>query len=217
MRKIFVLFLLFAMMLSFAACGTSEEDRANNVEPQISQMKAICELSVMECYYHNVAKYYQENAERGFLGIGRKDKHFWIEYSGIVKLGVDVSLVNVEIDDTQISITIPEAKVLGCKVDTSSLSTDSYIVDKDSADVTAEDEIKAFGEAQAYLQESAAKDRALLANAQQRAMSLLEDYILNIGNIAGKQYSLKWIYIDAEGNPLSTQTDTPITERETTP
>lgn len=216
MRKIFVLFVLFAMLLSLVACSANKGDRMDNVEPQISQMKAICELSVMECYYHNVAKYYQEDAERGFLGIGHKDKRFWIEYSGIVKLGVDVSLVSVEIDDTQITITIPEAEVLGCKVDTSSLSADSYIVDKDSADVTAEDEIKAFGEAQAYLQEAAAKDRALLANAQQRAMSLLEDYILNIGNIAGKQYSLKWLYIDAEGNPLSTQTDTPTTESEPT-
>lgn len=200
MKKILVLFLSMVMTISCIACGQQEI----NVEPKVSQMKAICELAVMECYYHNVAKYFEENAVKGFLGIGNKDKHFWIEYSGVVQLGIDVSLVSIEVSETQITITLPEAKVLGCKVDSASLSKDSFIVDKDSTDIEAADEIKAFEEAQSRLAETASSDKALLASAQQRLQALLEDYILNIGNAVGKQYSIKWIYVDSNGNTLGT-------------
>lgn len=181
------------------------------MEPEVSQMKAICELAVMECYYHNVAKYYEEDAS-GVLW-WKKDKQFWIEYSGVVKLGVDITSVNIEVNDTQVSITLPAAKVLGCKVDSASLTEDSFIVAKNSADVDASDEVKAFDEAQSKLQENAASDTALLASAQQQAQDLLEDYITNIGNAVGKEYTIKWIYTDATDNPLeATTTEASTTE-----
>ena len=168
------------------------------MEPQVSQMKAICELAVMECYcyYHNVAKFIQEDAQGALLW--KKDKQFWIEYSGVVKLGVDISLVTIEVNNTQITITLPAAKVLGCKVDSTSLTKDSFIVKKDSAKIEAADEVAAFEAAQRRLEETAASDTALLANAQQRAQALLEDYVTNIGNAVGIEYSLKWVYIDAQ-------------------
>ena len=194
--------------------GQRRVEEPVNMEPQASQMKAICELAVMECYYHNVAKYFEKDATRGILGIGKKDKHFWVEYSGVVKLGVDVSLVNIEVIDTQITITLPEAKVLGCKIESSSLSEDSFIVDKKSADIEGADEIAAFDEAQSKLEENAANDKTLLANAQQRAQNLLEEYITNIGNAVGKQYSIKWSYVDANGNPLGTVANDTATSTE---
>lgn len=211
MKKIVSLFLAIFMSLTCAACSNQTKEPIN-IEPKVSQMKAICELAVMECYYHNVAKYFDKDAVKGFLGIGNKDKHFWIEYSGIVKLGIDVSLVNIEVDDTQITITIPEAKVLGCKVDSASLSDKSFIVDKNSASIEAADEIKAFDEAQIKLEETASKDKTLLASAQQRAQTLLEEYIRNIENAIGKHYSVKWIYVDDYGNSLGSITNPSITQ-----
>lgn len=202
MKKMFVLFLAFAMTLTCASCGQTTQQETVYLEPKAAQMKAICELAVMKCYYHNVAKYFEEDAVKGFLGIGKKDKHFWIEYSGVVKLGIDVSLVNIEVADTQITITLPEAKVLSCEVDSASLTKDSFIVDKKSAAIEAADEVKAFEEAQSKLQETASADKALLASAQQRAQELLEEYITNIGTAVGKEYMIRWIYIDANGNPL---------------
>ena len=46
------------------------------------------------------------------------------------------------------------------------------------------------------MKEEAEKDTLLLANAQQRAQKLLEDYVNNIGNCVGKTYNIKWIYLD---------------------
>ena len=109
----------------------------------------------------------------------------------------------MEVVENQITITLPEAKVLGCKVDSASLNKESYIVDIDSAAISAEDEIEAFKEAQRQLEENASNDHALLAGAQQRAQALLEEYITNIGNAVGKEYAIQWIYLDADGNRLN--------------
>jgi len=211
MKKILILFLTAIILVISTSCKQAEPEPIN-MEPKVSQMKSICELAVMECYYHNVAKLKEEDAE-GILW-WKKDKHFWIEYSGIVKLGIDASLVTMEVNGTQITITLPEAKVLGCKVDSTSLQEDSYIVDVKSATISAEDEVKAFAVAQQQLEEDAASNRALLAEAQQRAQTLLEEYIINIGNALGKEYSIRWVYLDSQGKPLSNTINMPITENE---
>ena len=205
MKRITVLVLSVALLVLCTACGAQTKEEPAVMEPKVSQMKAICELAVMDCYYHNVAKYYEKEAEKGFLGIGKKDKHFWIEYSGIVRLGVDVSQVGVEVSGTQVTITLPEAKVLGCKVDSASLTDASFIVDKRSADIDASDEVKAFEQAQSQLEQTAASDKTFLSSAQQRAQTLLEEYITNIGNAMEEPYAIRWIYVDANGNPRGAQ------------
>lgn len=193
MKKWTLLLIVTVFLISLTSCGNFETSPAA-MEPKTSQMKAICELAVMECYYHNVAKFKKTDTE-GILW-WQKDKNFWIEYSGIVTLGIDTSLMSVEVNDTQVTITIPEATVLRCTVDSSSLSEESFIVAKDSAKIEADDEVAAFAAAQTYLEESASNDTALLAGAQQRAQGLLEDYIANIGKAVGKEYFVTWKYLD---------------------
>lgn len=215
MKKLMCILISAVLTLSLAACSDTEPAPVD-MEPKTSQMKAICELAVMDCYYHNVAKYELKDAE-GFLW-WTKDKNFWIEYSGVVTLGVDVSRVTVEVDGTKVTISIPAAEVLSCTVDSSSLTEDSYIVAQDSAAIEAEDEIAAFSVAQADLEATASQDTALLASAQQQAQQLLEDYITNIGKATGKSYSIEWIYLDENNVPVgSEQTDPGTVEESSAP
>ena len=215
MKKLTCILISAVLTLSLAACSDTEPAPVD-MEPKTSQMKAICELAVMDCYYHNVAKYELKDAE-GFLW-WTKDKNFWIEYSGVVTLGVDVSRVTVEVDGTKVTISIPAAEVLSCTVDSSSLTEDSYIVAQDSAAIEAEDEIAAFSVAQADLEATASQDTALLASAQQQAQQLLEDYITNIGKATGKSYSIEWIYLDENNVPVgSEQTDPGTMEESSAP
>ena len=72
-------------------------------------------------------------------------------------------------------------------------------MDIDSARISAEDEVRAFEEAQRQLKENASKNSALLAEAQQRTQSLLEDYVTNIGNAVGIDYSIDWIFLESDG------------------
>lgn len=215
MKKLMCILISAMLTLSLAACSNTEPAPVD-MEPKTSQMKAICELAVMDCYYHNVAKYELKDAE-GFLW-WTKDKNFWIEYSGVVTLGVDVSRVTVEVDGTKVTISIPAAEVLSCTVDSSSLTEDSFIVAQDSAAIEAEDEVYAFADAQAKLEETASQDTALLASAQQQAQQLLEDYITNIGKATGKSYSIEWIYLDENNVPVgSEQTDPGTVEESSAP
>lgn len=191
MKRFFCIFLgSLLLTVCCSACGTQPQP-APQMEPQTTQMQAICELATMDCYYHNVAKYYEEDAEN-FLWMSR-DKKFWIEYSGVVRLGVDVSQVSFSIEGTDVTITMPSAEVQSTRVDSSSLNEDSFIVDKDSADVTAADQTAAFAQAQEQLEADARNDTALLAEATQRAKSLLTDYINNIGDEMGVEYTIHWV------------------------
>lgn len=203
MKKVMLLFISVVLALLAASCGSSGAT-AVNLEPKTSQMKAICELAVMDCYYHNVAKFEQEDAE-GILW-WQKDKHFWIEYSGVVTLGIDASQVSVEVNDREVTITIPQATVLSCTVDSASLTEDSFIVEKGSAKVEAADEVAAFDAAQTQLEENASSDTALLASAQQRVQTLLEDYVTNIGKAVGKEYTIKWVYLTDNGKEAGATT-----------
>ena len=190
MKKYLSVILIIMMCFSSVSCAKE----IKNIAPETSQMKSICELAVMECYYHNVAKYKEENAT-GILW-WEKDRHFWMEYAGIVTIGVDTSLMNIEVEDENVTITIPPAKVLGCKVDETTLTEDSFIVAQNSAKVEAEHQTEAFKSAKDKLESEAKSNFTLLAAAQQRVQKLLEDYVTNIGNSVGKTYKIKWIYLE---------------------
>ena len=203
MRKIAVVLLAVMMMYIGTSCGNVTSTKT--VEPRTSEVQSICELAVMECYYHNVAKFLEKDAEVTFFW--KKDKHFWVEYSGTVKLGVDVSKVKLAVNGTDVTIEIPEAKVLNSHVDSASLTKDSYIVAQDSVAITADDETMAFKQAQEQLEEAAASDKTLLAMAQNRAQKLLEDYVNNIGDAVGKKYTIQWVYLDSEDTQESTPSE----------
>ena len=201
MKKYLSVILIIIMCFSSVSCAKE----IKNIAPETSQMKSICELAVMECYYHNVAKYKEENAT-GILW-WEKDRHFWMEYAGVVTIGVDTSLMNIEVKDENVTITIPPAKVLGCKVDETTLTEDSFIVAQNSAKVEAEHQTEAFKSAKDKLESEAKSNFTLLAAAQQRVQKLLEDYVTNIGNSVGKTYKIKWIYLEGAEELNKTETE----------
>lgn len=209
MKRVFVFGLILIILFACSACAT-EQEKPLELEPKVTQMRAICELAVMDCYYHDVAKVFEEDAT-GFL-FWTKDKHFWVEYSGIVRLGVDISQVSVTVSGTKVTITLPPAKVLDCKVDSSSLNEESFIMAENSAEARAEDTVKALELAQIKMEETASNDKTLLASAQQRAQLLLEEYVNNIGETVGKTYTISWIYINENGSKTVVEPETNISE-----
>lgn len=202
MKKIISIFLVVITLLSMSACVAEKPE----VKPELTQMRAICELATLECYYHNVAKFYEEGKNWW-----DKDKHFWIEYDGVVRIGVDASLITINIDENNtVTITIPEAKVLDCTVNSKSLSDASYIVDVKSAKITADDETNAMAQAKTKMLETAKADNTLLISAQERAKELLENYVNNIGACVGKQYNIVWEEVSGSTNN-ATETTTEST------
>lgn len=183
-----------ALLLLTTACGKAEAPVLP--VPQEGQMKAICQLAVLECEYHNLAKFEQKDASKFLWMI--KDKRFWVEYSATAVLGIDADQVSMELQGDVVSITLPRAQVLDCKVNGDSLSKDSYIVDKDSAPVTAEDEVYAFQEAQDGLQKTVEADNNMMNLAQTRVEDLLRNYVNSLAKATGTEYQVEFHYIEED-------------------
>ena len=108
---------LIAVMLAFLIIGTfsgctdkKAAVQAVNATPEVEELKSICELATLECYYHNVAKSVKTKGD-GIAHIGEKERVFWIEYSGVAKVGIDMSKVKMESADEEgkYIITIPKS------------------------------------------------------------------------------------------------------------
>ena len=184
-----------ALLLLTTACGKAEAPVLP--VPQEEQMKAICQLAVLECDYHNLAKYQDGQKVERFLWM-TKGKRFWVEYSATAVLGINADQVSMELQGDVVNITLPKAQVLNCKVNGDSLSKDSYIVDKDSAPVTAEDEVRAFKDAQDSLQQTVEADGDMLNLAQTRVEDLLRNYVNSLAKATGTEYQVEFHYIEED-------------------
>lgn len=192
--------LILACTLLFSGCGEKKEQtdtEQNTVELSVSQMQSVCELATLECYYHNTARF---DSEKKVL-FWNTSKKLWIEYSGIVQVGIDFSKLEMRVEGNIVTITIPEAKVLKCQVDDSSLSADTFYSETKglfSGSIGAEEQTAAFQAAQEGMQETVQEDKALLLQARVRAQTLLENYVKNVGEAMGVHYEVKWDILQEE-------------------
>jgi len=196
---------LIAVMLAFLIIGTFSgcEDKnavqTVNATPEVEELRSICELATLECYYHNVAKSVKTKGD-GISHIGEKERVFWIEYSGVAKVGIDMSKVKLEQaeEEGKYIVTIPKAELLSIKIDETSFTRDSYFTSQDGFwnknPITAEDQTAALDAAQQHMTEQVEDNTVLLANAQDRAKKMIENYIDNLGEAAGIEYTIEWRY-----------------------
>ena len=204
-KRLAVLCLVVCML--FSACGKKEE--APKEDLSLTQMKSICELATLKCYYHNVAKITKEKDVLWW----DTTAELWIEYSGIVKLGVDITNLDMQVDGNQVTITMPKAKVLSCQVDQTSLDKDSYYTNREglgAEKINADDQTEAIKTAQENMLENVESDDSLLQQAQNRAQDLLEQYVKNVGDAMGKTYEVSFVTADGVGtNTDSTEAVSP--------
>lgn len=191
MKRKKIVCLLVISMLCIGGCG--DKNQKKEEEADFSAISSVCELATLKCYYHNVAKSETE-ASGLFKWLGKGYKKIWTEYSGIVELGIDVSKVFVEkpTADGVVKVTIPDAEILSVDLDEDSMSeplTDTGFMTK----ITKEEETEALAEAQNHMEETAKENGNLLNQAKERAKSLIEGYVKNVGEQIGKEYTVEWV------------------------
>lgn len=182
------------MVCCLAACSQAEEKP--KPEPDFSNAAYIADLATLECYSHNVAK--MENTGSWLLNMGYRK--LWYEYGGTVRIGIDAKKVVISQPDENnvVSITVPQAQVVGQPdVDESSIvetvSEKAFFFD---SDFSIEAKQEALVEAQQEMLESISNNDTLMAQARQRAKDLLQEYVINVGEVLGETYTVKWV--DAE-------------------
>ncbi len=160
---------------------------------QVSEMRAICELATQECYIRNVAKYNEEDVAGALWW--KKDKCFWIEYTGIVNLGIDVSLLTLLVEGDTAKVTLPPIEVLSSRIDETTLTEDSFIIAKDSVSPTADEQTALLAAANEAMCQDVRSNKVLINNAQKHAQTLLTNYINYMGQMEGKVYTIEWLYM----------------------
>jgi hypothetical protein len=117
-----------------------------------------------------------------------------VEYSGVAKLGVDMSKGDVEIDGDTITIYIPEAEIISIQAAQSSMS--DTIANNDAFfnknQIELDDVTAAVKVAEEDIQNQIINDTSLLTSAQDRAKKLIENYINQLGEMTGSTYTVKW-------------------------
>lgn len=158
-----------------------------------SGVTSVCELATLKCYYHNVAK--AETEASGIFAKWLKTgyKKIWTEYSGIIEYGIDISQVTVSEPDKDgmVTVTIPDAQVLNVDVDEDSLGTpltDTGFL----TSITTEEKTTTLAGAQEAMEQQAKENTEMLAQAKARAKTLIEEYIKNVGEGIGEEYTVEW-------------------------
>lgn len=189
--------IIFAVLLVLAIVIIKFPEKEEKVveKAEFSDVSKICELATLKCYYHDVAEFQKEPDglfKYGLFQYGAKK--MWMEYNGIVKIGIDVGKVRVEdpTEDGIIRIYIPEATILDVNADKDTIS-DPIEDNGIFTEVTIDEKAQAFSAAQATMEENASSDTRLLNQARNNAKELLKRYVVNVGKQIGQNYTVEWI------------------------
>lgn len=179
--------LVGTVVLCLTGCGKETQTA------DFSGVTSVCELATLKCYYHNVAK--AETEESGIFAKWLKTgyKKIWTEYSGIIEYGIDISQVTVSEPDKNgvVTVTMPDAQVLNVDVDEDSLGTpltDTGFL----TSVTTEEKTTTLAGAQEAMEQQAKENTEMLSQAKARAKTLIEEYIKNVGESIGEEYTVEW-------------------------
>lgn len=164
-------------------------------ESQFSDISKISELATLECYYHDVAEFQKDPDGLFKYGVFQYGaKKMWMEYNGIIKIGIDAGEVKVSDPDKNgvVKVFVPDAKILEVNAQKDSMSIpieETGVFTK----ITTEEKAQAFSVAQKTMRENAEADQSLLNKAKSNAKELLKQYIVNAGEQMGKTYQVEWV------------------------
>ena len=191
-KKVVIVLLLICLCLT--GCGKSKTE---TLEQNIKKIELTGNLVTHKAYFHNVIEYDKKKGT-GALGLLEKDRKLFAEYTGTIKLGIDLTKVKIDVNGNQINVTVHKAMIIGePNVDKNDFNSDNFIESKDGFiknKLSIEDSSEAFNEAQKNMKEAAANNNELLSVAQKRAKVILEENIKQFSNLSEDKYTINWEY-----------------------
>lgn len=185
---------IICCILILTGCGKND---IPNLEKNLSNMELIGDLIVHKIYYHNVADH-KKDAQDGLLHIFDKDRDLWVEYTGTVELGIDLTKVNVETKGNKVKVFIPKTKILTPNIEQNGKNSFKFYTSKDGLlngnELTMVDSTKAVQIAQEKMLETVKKDTQLLRTTQIRAKNIIEARIAMFSEMDESKYIIEWTY-----------------------
>ncbi len=185
-------------------------------KPDFSEVTKIGELATLRCFYHNVAEYEKQPDglfKYGLFQVGYKK--FWIEYTGTVEMGIDISKVKIGQADEKgiVRVYIPEVEKFRVNQDSTSLQEPVYETGVFTS-ITTEEKTTALSKAQENMEATAKTDQSMLQRARENAKTLIEQYIINVGVNLRQEYDVAWVDTPQEVNQGENKGETENGEEE---
>lgn len=138
------------------------------------QIQNISELAVVEYNYTNMGKFENQATFYGWK-VPFTTKSFIISYDGKIKVGIDMSLVEVKIKGKNISVSVPEAKILSHEIDEKSIEI--FDETKNIFNQISITDYNQFAIDQKESMENKAKEKGLLEEAQNKAQETIKTFV----------------------------------------
>ncbi len=172
------LLLICGAVLAAFLCGLRQASQA--AEPQItgdllaSQLRSVQELVTVSYYYTNMGRFENQVDFYGWK-VPFTTKSFIVSYDGVIKAGVDLEKLQVSIGDGEVTVTLPESRIISHEIPEDSLEV------FDESDnlfnhITIED-YTAFTQDQKSAMEQRAVDGGLLDRANQEARTAVDSLL----------------------------------------
>ena len=172
------LLLICGAVLAAFLCGLRQASQA--AEPQItgdllaSQLRSVQELVTVSYYYTNMGRFENQVDFYGWK-VPFTTKSFIVSYDGVIKAGVDLEQLQVSIGDGEVTVTLPESRIISHEIPEDSLEV------FDESDnlfnhITIED-YTAFTRDQKSAMEQRAVDGGLLDRANQEARTAVDSLL----------------------------------------
>lgn len=195
MKRTIKIIITICIIITFiTGCQSTKKE---NLSENIKKIQLTGNLVTYRAYYHNVIEH-DKKAGKGISHVFEKDRKIFAEYTGTIKLGIDLTKVKIETNGNEINVYIPKAKIIGePNVDKDDFKEENFIESKDGINknkITADDMAEAFDDAQKNIKKSAEKDEELLSLAQTRAKVLIEEQIIEFSDLNEKDYIINWEY-----------------------
>ena len=195
MKKYFISVLLVMIILLISGCKNNKNELTTE---NIKKLELTGNLVTYQAYYHNVIEY-DKPVGTGITHLLEKERKLFAEYTGTIRLGINLSKVKIEMKKNSINVFIPKAKIIGePNVNKDDFDANNFIESKDSwinsNPITADDSASAFDKAQKEMKEIAMNDEELLSQTQQRAKILIEEKIIQLSGLNRKDLNIMWEY-----------------------
>ena len=190
MKRKNIVILIVLLLLVITGCGKKNAD----VKPSLSQVRNISDLATVKAYYHNVAKVEKKKGQ-GLTHLFEVDRKYWIEYTGVVKIGIKMSSITIDEKDNVVTINMPRAEILSHHYE--NYNDDSIYKNEDgfNENKIEDSEInEAIKKADEEMLEKVKNNQSLFNRAEDGAEKLIQNYIEQVGKISGKKYEVKFVY-----------------------
>ena len=172
---LFILILALAAAFFFGAVLSRQEAQPKITTDLIGQQLAgVQELSTVEYFYTNMGRFENQVDFYGWK-VPFTTKSFIVSYDGVIKAGVDLEQLQVSIGGGEVTVTLPESRIISHEIPEDSLEV------FDESDnlfnhITIED-YTAFTRDQKSAMEQRAVDGGLLDRANQEARTAVDSLL----------------------------------------